>query len=99
MLCYVTQNNKFVFRRVHVENIVGKGEILKTSFFFFSIIILFTLSQVTNFRLFQTPSNLKEFEDDNFNCDENGRKLSKRLENIVGKKNEFSFSLSDFKRL
>ena len=27
---------------------------------------------------------LKEFADDNFRCDENGRKLSKWVENIVG---------------
>ena len=31
------------------------------------------------------PSNLKEFADDNFKFDENGRKLYKRLENNVGK--------------
>ena len=30
-------------------------------------------------------SKLKEFADDNFKFDENGRKLSKRVENIVGK--------------
>ena len=36
--------------------------------------------QTTNFRLFQT-----EFADDNFKFDENGRKLSKRVENKVGK--------------
>ena len=37
--------------------------------------------QTTNFRLYI----LKEFADDNFKFDENGRKLSKRLENTVGK--------------
>ena len=37
--------------------------------------------QTTNFRLFQ----LKEFADDNFKFDENGSKLSKWVENIVGK--------------
>ena len=31
------------------------------------------------------PSKLKEFADDNFKFDENGRKLSKQVENIVGK--------------
>ena len=36
---------------------------------------------MTNFRLFL----LKEFEDDNSIFDENGRKFSKRVENIVGK--------------
>ena len=30
-------------------------------------------------------SKLKEFADDNFKSDKNGRKLSKRVENIVGK--------------
>ena len=39
------------------------------------------IKQTTNFRL----SKLKEFADDNFKFDENGRKLSKRLENTVGK--------------
>ena len=28
---------------------------------------------------------MKEFEDDNFKFDENGRKFSKRVENAVGK--------------
>ena len=31
------------------------------------------------------PSELKEFADDNFKFDENGKKLSKQVENIVGK--------------
>ena len=30
-------------------------------------------------------SKLEEFADDNFKCDENARKLSKRIENTVGK--------------
>ena len=34
----------------------------------------------TNFRLFQT----EKFADDNFKFDENGRKLSKQVENTVG---------------
>ena len=37
--------------------------------------------QMTNLRL----SKLKEFADDNFKLDENGRKLSKQVENTVGK--------------
>ena len=37
--------------------------------------------QTTNFRLFQ----LKEFADDNFKFNENGRKLSKQVENTMGK--------------
>ena len=36
---------------------------------------------MTNFR----PSKLKEFADENFEFDENGRKLSKQVENTVGK--------------
>ena len=30
-------------------------------------------------------SKLEEFADDNFKCDENGKKFSARVENIVGK--------------
>ena len=41
-----------------------------------------TLSQKTNSREF---SKLKEFADDNFRFDENGRKLLKWVENTVGK--------------
>ena len=42
---------------------------------------LLTHYQTTNFSLFK----LKDFADDNFKFDENGRKLSKRIENTVGK--------------
>ena len=42
-------------------------------------------------------SKLKEFADDNFKFDENGSKLSKRVENIVT--SNFSFSHSVLKRL
>ena len=47
---------------------------------------------------------MKAFADDNFKFDENGSKLSKRVENIVGKEkllvtSNFSFSHSVFKRL
>ena len=46
---------------------------------------------------------LKEFADNNFNFDENGRKLSKWVENTVGKEkllvtSNFAFSHSVFKR-
>ena len=49
-------------------------------------------------------SKLKEFADHNFKFHENGRKLSKRLENLWEKEkllftNNFSFSHSIFKRL
>ena len=37
--------------------------------------------QTTNFRLFQT----ERYADDNFKFDENGGKLSKQVENTVGK--------------
>ena len=48
-------------------------------------------------------SKLKEFADDNFKFDENGRNLSKRVENTVGKGKiaryeQFSFSHSVFIR-
>ena len=43
--------------------------------------IVLTHYQTTNFRLFQT----KEFADDNFKFEENGRQLYKRVENTVGK--------------
>ena len=49
-------------------------------------------------------SKLKEFADDNFEFDENGRKLSKQVENAVEREkllvtSNFSFSHSVFKRL
>ena len=47
----------------------------------FTIRKLITLSQTTYFRLFK----LKEFADDNFKFDENGRMFSKQVENTVGK--------------
>ena len=43
--------------------------------------ISLTHYQMTNFRL----SKLKEFADDNFKFDKNGRNLSKQVENTVGK--------------
>ena len=49
--------------------------------FSFIIFRALTLSQTTNFRL----SKLKEFADDNFKFDKNGRKFSKRVENTEGK--------------
>ena len=45
---------------------------------FYLTILILTQYQMTNFRL-------KELADDNFNFEENGSKLSKRVENIVGK--------------
>ena len=44
-------------------------------------VIWLTLPQTTSFRIL----HLKEFADDNFEFDENGRKFSKLLENTVGK--------------
>ena len=40
-----------------------------------------SLSQMTNFRLFQT----EKFADNNFKFDENGRMFSRQVENTVGK--------------
>ena len=42
------------------------------------------LKPITRRHIFYS-SKLKECADDNFKLDENGRKLSKRLENTVGK--------------
>ena len=50
------------------------------------LFILLTLSQTTNFN-----SKLKDFADDNFKFEENGRKLSKWVENTVGKGEIFPF--------
>ena len=41
--------------------------------------------QTTNFRQILDFSKLKEFADENFKFDENGRRLSKQVENNVGK--------------
>ena len=46
-----------------------------------NIKVFFNLSQTINL----DSSKLKEFANDNFKFDENGRKLFKRLENTVGK--------------
>ena len=53
---------------------------------------------------FLDSSKLKEFADDNFKFDKNGRNLSKRVENTVGKGEiaryeQFLLSHSVFKRL
>ena len=45
-------------------------------------LIFLTLSQMTNFRYFQTE---KSFQDNNFKLDENGRKFSEWVENAVRK--------------
>ena len=42
------------------------------------------ISPITRRKILDS-SKLKEFADDNFKFDENGRKLSKRVENTVGK--------------
>ena len=52
------------------KNIVGEGEIDNL-----------TLSQTTHFRQLQ----LKDFADDNFKFDENGRMFSKWVKNTMGK--------------
>ena len=59
-------------QRRKLKMLLKKKEILM-------LLTLLTHYQTTNFRPFQ------EFADDNFKFDENGRKLSKRVENTVGK--------------
>ena len=53
---------------------------MQTAYLTLSFTVL-THYQTTNFRL--DSSKLKEFADDNFEFDENGRKLSKQVENTV----------------
>ena len=57
---------------------MGKGEIAR-------YIHHFTPIQPITRRQILDSSKLKEFADDNFKFDENGKKLSKRKENTVGK--------------
>ena len=69
----------------------------KSSLYFQSLL---TLSQTTNFRIFQT----ERFTDDDFKFDEYGRKFSKWVENTGEKEkflvtSNFSFSHSVFKRI
>ena len=67
---------------VSVENMWAKEKMLATTVF--SRVPLsgsFTLSQTTNFILFQI-----EFADKNFKFDKNGRDFAERVENTVGKR-------------
>ena len=66
----------------HAAHVTRLAETLITKCSPFSYIGL-TLSQTTNLRLFS--SKLKDFADDNFEFDENSRKLFQRVEKIVGK--------------
>ena len=62
-----------------MESIVRKGEIAcNKHFLLFSQCFLPYMVHIFHFKL-------KEFADDNFKFDENGRKLSKGVENTVGK--------------
>ena len=77
------------------ENIMGKGEkCWKSS----------NIKQQIHYQRQLLSFELKEFVYDNFKFDENGGKLSERIENTVGKKkllttSNFFFSHSVFKRL
>ena len=53
---------------------------INTDILFTKLKLPLTLSQMTNFRLFEI-----EFADDNFQFGEDGRNFSKRVENTVGK--------------
>ena len=90
------------------KNTVGKGRNAGTGISiyhnFFQEFIRLSLSQTTNFRLFQTETKLKGFADSNFKLDENHRKFSKGIENTVGKGEiaryeQFLLSHSFFKSL
>ena len=93
---------------------IRKGEMLVTSIFSISHTIS-TLSKIYYYYMIIEPglthyqtTNFRLFRTDNFKFDENGRKLSKQLENAVGKHlwekekllvpSNFSFSHSVFKR-
>ena len=53
-------------------------------YFFFQLKIYPSAKPITGQHILES-SKLKEFADDNFKFDENGRKLSKLVENTVGK--------------
>ena len=59
------------------SNHIWSSFALNSLFFFFSPYV--TERQILD------SSKLKEFADDNFKFDENGKKLSKQIENTVGK--------------
>ena len=61
------------------QSLFGKG--LSVYYFLYHKWSYLSLYQTTNFRLFQN----EEFADNNFKFDKNGRKLSKQVENTVGK--------------
>ena len=66
-----------------IENIVEKGEIAHFEHFTFST--MFSYGCFLPRRQILDSSKLKEFADDNFKCHENCSKLSKWVENTVGK--------------
>ena len=68
-------------KRNLLKTLWEKEKMLGTSIFSFSRNV-FLPSQSK----FQDSSKLKEFADDNFKFDENGRKLSKWVENTLGKR-------------
>ena len=80
---------RHVFRRLLMFSSALLGSLFTENFL--------TLSQTTIFR----TSKLKEFADDNFKFDENGRKFSRWIENTVGKGEiaRYEQLLSVFKRL
>ena len=65
----------------------GEKKLLSTSYFsFFATVFSEDREEVNPFkRQLLNSSKLKEFSDDNFKLTENGRKLSKWVENTVGK--------------
>ena len=69
----------------------GGKKNLKISHILTKKFLTFTKRQILD------SSKLKEFADDNFKFDENGRKFLKPVENTVGKRRNCSFSHSVFK--
>ena len=76
-----------------LERIEGNGDKACNQCFVFCIIFILSSASSTQFIIHYPfpkqqildPSELKEFADDNSKFDENGRKLSKRVGNTVGK--------------
>ena len=71
----------FFFRVIKSQNCVVKGHLQSFSLGLGTVITFLTHDQTTNFRLFQTERVCRS----QFQFDENGSKLSKWVENTVGK--------------
>ena len=76
-----SENALRIAKKILTEDGTSVGYMAVTSE---KIFIFFFFQPITRRQILDS-SKLKEFADDNFKFDENGRKLSKRVENTVGK--------------